>query len=195
MKIDTATIQKLRNETGAGIMDTKKALQESNGDYDGAVEYLKKYGQKMAAKKKDREASEGVIGNYTHTNGKVGAVVALACETDFVANTDDFKILAHDLAMHITATNPLYLVPDEIPAADIEKEKEIYRAQLKEEKKPEKIWDNIMTGKLEKYYGEVCLLKQRFIKDDEKTIEQLLNTAVVKLGENIQIKSFSRLSL
>ena len=195
MKIDTATIQQLREITGAGIMDTKKALEESGGDVDKAIEHLKKQGQKIAAKKQGRETKEGFIGSYVHTNGKVATLVALACESDFVANTDDFHQLAHDLAMQVAATDPQYVSPDEIPEEVIAKEKEIFGEQLRKENKPEKIWEKIIAGKLEKFYEEACLLKQPFIKEDKKTVEQLINEKVLKLGENIQIKEIKRVVL
>ncbi|MFZ6036199.1 MAG: translation elongation factor Ts [Patescibacteria group bacterium] len=195
MTIDTATIQKLRAETGAGIMDVKKALVETDGNIDAALEHLRKQGQKIAAKKQDREASEGVVSAYVHANNKLVAVVALACETDFVAKTEDFQTLAHDLAMHVAAADPLYLKSEDIPAAVIEKEKEVYRAQLEQEGKPEKMWDQIITGKLKKYYSEVCLLDQLFIKDDSMTVAALVTSYIAKLGENIQIKKFYRQTL
>lgn len=195
MKIDTAAIQQLRGMTGAGIMDAKRALEESGGDVDNAIEHLKKQGRKIAAKKQERETKEGFIGSYVHTNGKVATLVALACESDFVADTDDFHQLAHDLAMQVAATDPQYVSPDEIPEEVIAKEKEIFEEQLKKENKPEKIWEKIIAGKLEKFYEEVCLLKQPFIKEDKKTIEQLMNEKVLKLGENIQIKEIKRVVL
>ncbi len=195
MGIDTATIQQLRSMTGAGIMDAKNALQEAQGDMDAAIEILKKKGQKIAAKKQDREANEGVVGVYVHANNKVAAMVALACETDFVAKTEDFQTLAHDLAMHVTAAEPRYLKPEDVPIEDVEKEKEVYREQLKSEGKPEKMWDTIIEGKMKKFYSEVCLMEQAFIKDEEVTITELVTTAIAKLGENIQVKSFTRMAL
>ncbi len=195
MNIDTSTIQKLREETGAGIMDAKRALQEADGDYDGAVSNLKKQGKKIAAKKQDRKANEGVIGSYVHTNGKVAAYVALACESDFVAKTDDFKSLAHDLAMQVAATAPEYIAPEDVPEDIVKEEKAIYSEQLKKESKPKNIVDKIMTGKLEKFYSEICLLKQSYIKEDKMTIEQLIQDQVLKLGENIQIKEINRVVL
>lgn len=195
MKIDTKLIQQLREKTGAGIMDVKEALAEFNGDVDKAIESLRKKGQKIAATKQDRQTKEGLIGCYVHANGKIAALVAVACETDFVAQTDDFKNLVHDLAMQVAATNPLYLSPNEVPVEVVKKEKEIYLEQLKKEGKPEKVLDKIVDGKLAKYYQGVCFLKQLFIKDDKKSIEQLLQEVIAKLGENIQIKEFKRLNL
>ncbi|MBU0597561.1 elongation factor Ts [Patescibacteria group bacterium] len=195
MAITTDLIQKLRNETGVGIMDAKKALQETDGDIQGAVVFLKKKGQKIAAKKQVRSTNEGFIGSYVHANGKIACLVAIACESDFVAKTEDFKKLAHDIAMQITAVNPQYISPDEIPEDILAKEKEIIEEQLKNEKKPEKVIDKIVSGKLEKYYSEVCLMKQPFIKEDKKTVEELIQENVMKLGENIKIKEFTRIEL
>lgn len=195
MPIDTKTIQELREQTGAGLMDTKRALQEAGGDYNKAIEVLRKHGQKVAAKKQDRTTKEGIIGTYVHANHKVVALVALACESDFVGKTEDFQELAHDLAMQVAATDPKYITPADVPADLIAKEKEIYREQLKAEGKPEKMWDKIAEGKLEKFFSEVCLIKQSFIKEDKKTIEELIQEKILKLGENIQIREIKRMSL
>jgi len=195
MTIDKILVKKLRDTTGIGIMDAKKALQETSGDIDKAVELLKKQGQKVAAKKQSRDTQEGIIGSYIHSNSRVASFVALACESDFVAKTDDFKELAHDIAMQVAAVDPQYISPEDVPAEEIEKEKEIIKEQLKKEKKPEKVLDNIIKGKIEKYCSEVCLLKQPFIKDDKQTIEQLIQDKVLKLGENIQVKEFKRVAL
>ncbi len=195
MNIDTKKIQKLRQETGVGMMDAKEALQECDGDYQKAVEHLKKQGQKVAAKKQERQTNEGVIGSYVHANGKVASLVALACESDFVARTEDFKALAHDLAMQVAATDPSYISPDEIPEEVIAKEKEIYNQQLEKENKPENVREKILQGKLEKYYSEVCLLRQPYIKEDKKKVEALIHDMVLKLGENIQVKEIKRVVL
>lgn len=195
MAIDTKIIKQLREQTGVGMMDAKRALEEVDGNYDGAVDYLKKQGQKVAAKKQDRATREGIIGSYVHANGKVAAIVALACESDFVAKTDDMKTLAHDIAMHIAAADPLYLTPEDVPAEAVEKEKEIFLAQLEKEGKPKKMFDKIIKGKIQKYYSEVCLSKQPFIKEDKQTIEQLIHENVMKLGENIQLKEYKRILL
>jgi elongation factor Ts len=170
-------------------------VQEAGGNFDKAVELMRKHGQKVAAKKQDRQTNEGAIGTYIHANHKVVAIVALACESDFVGKHEEFRELAHDIAMQIAATDPQYVVPTDIPAEVIAKEKEIYQEQLKSEKKPAKIWDNILKGKLEKFYSEVCLVRQPFIKDDAKTIEQLIQEKILKFGENIQIKEFKRMAL
>lgn len=195
MGISTQDIQKLREDTGAGIMDAKRALEEANGDMGKALDVLKKQGQKLAAKKQDRATNQGVVGSYVHANGKVAALVAVACETDFVANTDDFKELAHDLAMHVAAMDPQYIRPDDVPAEVVAQEQSSYAAELKDSGKPEKLWDGIVKGKLNKFYGQMCLVKQPFIKEDKKTIEQLMQEYVLKLGENIQIKNFKRIEL
>lgn len=195
MAISTQDIQALRQQTGVGMMEAKKALTASDGDMAKAIEHLRKSGLKMAAQKSERAVKEGVVGTYLHANGKVAAMVAVACETDFVARTDNFKELAHDIALHVAAANPKYLDASAIPSDVIEREKDIYREQLKAEGKPEKMWDKIMEGKLQKFYGEVCLLNQPFVKDDQQTIAQLVQAAVTSLGENIQIVSFSRLAI
>lgn len=195
MEIDISLIQKLRAATGTGVMDAKRVLLAANGNYDKAVELLRQQGQKLAAKKQDRATREGVVGSYVHANGKVAALVALACESDFVARTPDFQELAHDIAMHVAAAAPVYLAPAEVPADLVSQETAIYREQLKNEKKPEKMWDKIIAGKLDKYFQEICLLKQPFIKEDKKTIEQLIQEKILKLGENIQVKEFKRMML
>lgn len=193
--IDPKLVSTLRTQTGAGIVDCKKALEEANGNYEQAVELLRKRGQKVAANKQDRSTKEGLILSYVHPNGKVGVLIELLCETDFVARTDEFKGFAHDVALQIAAMNPLYVRTEEVPAELIEKEKEIYRDQMVGEKKPPEILEKILTGKVAKYYQEVCLLKQQFVKDDSQTIEQLLTQMIAKTGENIQINRFSRMSL
>lgn len=195
MSFTTKDIQWLRQQTGVGMMEAKKALTAVNGDRDQAIENLRKAGKKIAASKSTRQVKEGVIGSYVHSNGKVAALVALACETDFVARTDDFKHLAHDLAVHVAAANPLYLQPSDIPPSVIAKEEEIYREQLVAEGKPAAMHDKIIPGKLAKFYSETCLLQQLYVKDDAVTIAQLLEHAVSKLGENVQITSFARLMI
>lgn len=192
---DTSLIMKLRNLTGVGIVDCQKALEESAGDFDKAVDFLRKRGQKVAAAKQERETKEGVVHAYIHGTGKMGVLVEISCETDFVARTDEFKGFAHDIAMHIAAANPLYVKPEDIPSQIVEKEKEIYKEQIASENKPEEIKEKIIVGKLNKYYQETCLLNQQFIKDDSLTIQQLLQNTIAKTGENIQIRRFSRFSL
>lgn len=195
MAIATQDIQWLREETGVGMMDAKKALEEAGGDKTKAVEVLRKRGAKVAAAKAERQVKDGYVGSYVHSNGKVAALVALACETDFVSRTEDFQSLAHDLALHVAAMNPKYLSPEMVPAEIVAKEQEIYREQLKAEGKPEAMLEKILPGKLAKFYSDVCLLQQPFVKDDTMTIGQVVETAISKLGENIQIASFSRISI
>ncbi len=195
MDIDIKIIQKLRQETGAGMLDCQKALQESKGDLEEAKRILRKKGKKIANQKENRETRAGLIEAYIHAGGKVGAMIELTCETDFVARNEEFKNLAHDLAMQVAATNPLYLTPEDIPEEVLEKEKEIIKDQLPDDKKKPEIIDKIIQGKLDKYFSEVCLLKQPFIKDDKLTIEDLIANKIAKIGENIKIKRFVRFSL
>ncbi|MFA6587569.1 MAG: translation elongation factor Ts [Patescibacteria group bacterium] len=193
--ISINNVQQLREKTGVGVMAAKKALEESGGDVEKAVTVLRKAGQKIAEKKQNRQTHEGVVGTYLHSNKKLLAAVAVACETDFVALTDPFQELAHDLAMHVAAMNPEYLGPENVPADLVNKEKEIAKAQAISEGKSVKIIENIVSGKLNKFFEEKCLLKQKFFKDDEKTIEQVIQEAIQKLGENIKIKEFIRFTI
>ncbi len=188
-------IKKLRIQTGAGVMDVKEALDEAGGDEAKALELLRKKGLKVAAKKQDRSAEEGRIDVYIHSNGKIGAMVALACETDFVARNEEFQDLAKSIAMHIAATDPSYLSPEDIPEEVKDKEKEIYAEQMKGENKPPEVLEKIIEGKLKKFYEQVCLLNQKFIKDDDKTIQDLITEATAKLGEKIEVKRFVRFQL
>lgn len=195
MPSNTKIIQQLREETGFGVMDCKKALEETDGHLEKAKELLMRKGLKKAGQKESRQTREGVIGVYLHANKKVAGMVALACETDFVARTEEFQNLAHDLAMQVVAASPSYLDPESIPVDTMEKEKNFIKQELKKQRKPANIIEKIMQGKLNKYYQEVCLTKQLFIKDDKKTIDDLIKEYVVKLGENIKIKDFKKLSL
>ncbi|SDN65484.1 elongation factor Ts [Desulfonauticus submarinus] len=195
MAITAAMVKELREKTGAGMMDCKKALEASGGDTEKAIAWLREKGLAKAQKRADRATAEGWIGSYIHSNGKIGVMIELKCETDFVAKSDRFQQLAKDLAMQVAAANPICLKPEDLPQDLLEKEKEIYLKQAKEEGKPDHIAEKIVEGRLKKYYKEVCLLEQPFIKDDSKTIADLLNEAVVALGENIQIGRFVRLSL
>ncbi len=195
MTFSTKDIQKLREQTGVGMMDCKKALTETKGDFDKAIESLRKKGQEVATKRAGRAAKEGVIGSYIHSNKKIGVLVELNCETDFVARNEEFQTLAKELAMHIAASDPQYLDAKDVPAKIIEKEKGIYKEQLKKEKKPAKIIDKIIEGKLKKYREEVSLLTQPFFKDPKITISELLIDKIAKIGENIQIGNFIRYSL
>jgi elongation factor Ts len=188
-------IKKLREQTGAGVMDIKKALVEANNDEKKALEILRQHGQKVAAKKSaERIAKEGLVEAYVHGNGKVASLVMLSCETDFVARNSDFKGLAHDLAMQVAAMNPQYLSAEKIPAAVLEEEREIIREGLKDEKKPKEVVEKIIDGKLQKFFAEFCLLEQPFIKDDEKTVKEVIDEKIAKLGEKIEVKKIARLS-
>jgi len=196
MAIDKNILIKLRDLTGAGVADCQKALKEAANDLDKAVEILRKKGALKASKKlAERTAKEGIIESYIHANARVGVLLELACETDFVARNEEFKNLAHDLAMQIAAANPLYISPAEVPDAELEKEKEIYAEQLKAEGKPAAVLDKIISGKLEKYYSEVCLLNQPFIKDDKISVKNLVDSKIAKLGEKIEIKRFCRFQI
>lgn len=194
MGISLEDIKKLRDRTGAGMMDAKGALEEANGDFDKAMQVLRVKGQAKAAKKADRETKAGLIDAYLH-QGRVGVVLEVNCETDFVARTDDFKNFVHELAMQIAATNPAYIKPEDVPKAELAKERKIYEAELKDQKKPAEVMDKIIEGKLQKYYAEVCLLNQPDIRDSERTVGDELNELIAKLGENIVITRFKRLEL
>ncbi|MBU0648891.1 elongation factor Ts [Patescibacteria group bacterium] len=194
--METSDILKLRAATGAGMLDCKKALDEAAGDFEKAAEILRKKGQAKAIKKSaEREAKDGIVHAYVHANGKIGAMVELFSETDFVAKNQVFKDLAHDIAMQVAATDPSYLRPEDIPDEVLEKEKDMYRGEMANESKPADILDKIIEGKMTKYYEEVCLLKQTCIKDEEKTIEDLINERIAQLGEKIEIGKFCRFSI
>lgn len=193
--IDSKLIAQLREKTGAGIVDVKAALDETNGDMTAAEELLRKKGILKAGKKSDRVAGEGIVYSYIHGGGKVGVMLELRCETDFVARTEGFVQLAHDIALHIAAMNPLYLDETAVPAELVEKEREIYKAELAESKKPEEIMAKILDGKVQKYYSDICLLKQAFIKDESMTVEDVIKHGISKMGENIQMKRFVRYHL
>ena len=195
MEIPAASVQALRKATGVGMMDCKRALTEANGDPAKATEILRKTGAMRAAKRQDRETREGLIHSYIHTGGKIGVLVELNCETDFVARTDEFQQLAKDIAMHIAATNPDFIIRKEVPTDLVEKEKEIYREQVAQSGKPEKVLDKIVDGRLEKYYQEVCLLEQAFIKNPDASVGRLVQETAVKVGENIQVRRFARFQL
>jgi elongation factor Ts len=193
--VDSKLIAQLREKTGAGIVDVKAALDETNGDMTAAEELLRKKGILKAGKKSDRVAGEGIVYSYIHGGGKVGVMLELRCETDFVARTEGFVQLAHDIALHIAAMNPLYLDETAVPAELVEKEREIYKAELAESKKPEEIMAKILDGKVQKYYSDICLLKQAFIKDESMTVEDVIKHGISKMGENIQMKRFVRFHL
>lgn len=195
MKIDSELIKELRARTGAGIMACKKALEKTGGDLEKAVEELKKEGLLMADKKIDRSAKEGTVHTYIHPGSKLGAMVELNCETDFVANTDEFKQLAHDIAVQIAAMAPIAISREDIPKEVIEKEREIYKEQFKKEGKPENVIDKIVDGKMEQFFKEKVLLEQEFIKDPSLTIEQLIKLHIAKFGENIRVRRFCRFKI
>jgi elongation factor Ts len=190
--INAKWVMQLREKTGAGIMDCKEALTDCNGDMDAAVDFLRKKGLATAAKRSGRAMTEGVIQSYIHMDGKLGVLVEVNCETDFVAKNEDFNVFAKNLAMHIAATNPVAIRPEDVPEETIKKEKEIYRAQVLEMGKPEKIADKIVDGKLQKYFKENCLVNQSYVRDPDITIQDLLNEMIAKIGENISIKRFTR---
>ena len=191
-EISAGVVKELRERTGSGMMDCKKALAETNGDVEKAIDYLREKGLAKAAKKASRTASDGRIFHYVHNNFKVGALLELNSETDFVAKTDEFNALGHEIAMHITAANPLYLRPEDVPVEDLEREKEIYRQQLRDEGKPEDRIEKIVEGKVRKFYETTCLMEQAYIRDPDKKIADLVVEMIAKLGENIVVKRFAR---
>ena len=195
MEVSAAAVKNLREKTGAGMMDCKRALAESGGDLDKAVDYLRQKGLAAATKKASRTASDGAIGAYVHPGGKIGVLVELNCETDFVARTAEFQNLLKDIAMQIAAANPRYIRPEEVPSDQLEKEREIYRRQALESGKPEKVVEKIVDGKIDRFYSEVCLLEQSFIKNPDQKVADILTEAIARLGENIQVKRFSRYQL
>jgi len=192
MNISTEDVKKLREATGAGMMDAKKALQES-GSFEDAVSYLRKKGHASLAKKSDRVAKEGVVTSYIHAGGKIGVLLELNCETDFVARNEEFKELANSLSLHVAAAAPIYVSRDQVPEVAHENEKNIYREQIKD--KPAAMQEQIITGKLEKYYEMVCLLDQPYVRDPDKKVKDLIAETVSKLGENIQVRRFTRFVL
>jgi len=192
---DALTVKELREKTGAGFMECKKALMESGNDMEKAIDYLRKKGLASASKKAGRAANEGRIHSYIHSNGKVGVMVEVNCETDFVARTDDFQTFVNDVALHIAAANPRYLNKEAVPEADTEKEKSIFRAQAEQSGKKGPVVDKIAEGKLGKYFEENCLMQQAFVKDPDMKIEDLVKAAIAKLGENIMIARFARFQL
>lgn len=188
-------VKELRERTGAGMMDCKKALTETKGDLEKAVDFLREKGLAAAAKKAGRVAAEGVVEAYIHGGGRIGVLVEINCETDFVAKTDNFKALARDIAMQIAAANPSFVRREEVPAEIIEHEREVLRAQALNEGKPANIVEKMIVGRVEKYYKEVCLLEQAFIKDPDRTVTQLINESISKIGENISVRRFTRYQL
>src|ERR1051325_5163700 len=195
MEVSAATVKELRQKTGAGFMDCKKALAECGGSIEKAVDYLRQKGLAAAAKKADRAATDGAVGAYVHPGGKIGVLVEVNCETDFVARTTEFQALLKDVAMQVAAANPRYVRREEVPAEEAEKEKSIYRQQALESGKPEKVVDKIVDGKMERFFSEACLLEQPFIKDPDKKVTEVVNDAIARLGENIQVRRFVRYHL
>jgi len=195
MKITAQLVNELRQRTGIGMMDCKKALQEAEGDIEKAITILRKKGMALAKDKMGRAVSDGAVGAYIHMNGKLGVLVEINCESDFVARNQEFHDLVKNVAMHIAAANPTYVSSEDVPADVLEQEKDIIRSQFKDSNKPAEIVEKIVEGKLGKFYSEVCLLNQPFIKDDKTTVEQLISTTIAKFGENIKIKRFARFVL
>jgi elongation factor Ts len=195
LDITSAMVKQLRDKTGAGMMDCKEALTAAGGDFDHAIDNLRKKGMAAATKRSSKAAKEGMVASYIHMGGRIGVMVEVNCETDFVAKTADFQNLAKDLAMHVAAANPLYLRAEDVPAEALEREKEIYRSQASQEGKPEKIWEKILEGKLKKYYEDVCFLEQKFVKNQDITIGTLVKDMMAKTGENIIVRRFARFQL
>ena len=195
MSFTAQDVKTLRERTGCGMMDCKKALTETNGDMDKAVDYLREKGMAKAAKKAGRIAAEGIVDSYIHMGGKIGVLLELNCETDFVARGDQFKNLAHDICLHIAAANPQYLTAEEVPADVIEKEKAILKAQALEEGKPEAIVERMVEGRIKSFYDDNCLLNQKFVKDPSKTINQLVVEATATIGEKISVRRFVRFEM
>jgi elongation factor Ts len=195
MEISIELVKDLRQRTGVGVNDCKTALQEAMGDVDVAIEYLRRKGLATAAKKAGRIATEGLVSSYIHAGGKIGVLVEVNCETDFVAKTEDFQTFVKNIAMQIAAANPQYLRREEIPAEVLEKERRIYRTQALDSGKPEKVIDKIIGGKMERFYSEVCLLEQTYIKDSDLTVKDVMDAMIAKVGENINIRRFTRFQL
>jgi elongation factor Ts len=192
MEVNASTVKELREKTGAGVMDCKKALAECAGNLEKAVDYLRQKGLAAAAKKMSRVAAEGLVGAYIHAGGKIGVMVELNCETDFVARTPEYQALLKDIAMQVAAASPRYVRREDVPAEEVERERAIYRTQVLEQGKPEKIVDKIVEGKLDRFYSEICLIEQAFIKDPDRKVGDLLRDAVSRMGENIQVRRFMR---
>ena len=195
MQVTTAMVKELRERTQAGMMDCKNALVANDGDMEKAIEYLREKGLAASAKKAGRVASEGMVDSYIHMGGKIGVLVEVNCETDFVAKTDTFKELVHDIALQIAASNPLFVSKADVPQDNLDKEREILRAQALNEGKPEKIVERMVDGRIEKYYKEVCLLEQPFVKNPDITVQDLVNEATLASGEKIAVRRFTRYEL
>ena len=195
MSITAAQVNELRKATGAGLMDCKKALTETGGDHEKAVDYLRKKGLAAASKKAGRAATEGLVGSYIHAGGKIGVLVEVNCETDFVAKNENFQAFVKDIAMHIAAASPLYVRREEVDPAVLEREKSIYREKAKESGKPDNIVEKIIEGQVNKFYADICLLEQSFVKDPDKTVQTYLNETIASIGENISIRRFAKFTL
>jgi elongation factor Ts len=195
MEISVELVKDLRQRTGAGVIDCRTALQEAKGNMEAAIDYLRRKGLATAAKKAGRIATDGLVSSYIHAGGKMGVLVEINCETDFVAKTEDFQTFVKNVAMHIAAANPQYIRREEIPEEVLERERTIYRTQAQEAGKPEKVIDKIVEGKMERYYSEVCLLEQTYVRDSDLAIKELVDTMIAKVGENISIRRFSRFQL
>jgi elongation factor Ts len=192
MEVSASTVKDLREKTGAGVMDCKKALAECGGDLEKAVDYLRRKGLAAAAKKGSRVAAEGLVGAYIHPGGKIGVMVELNCETDFVARTAEFQGLLKDVAMQVAAANPRCVRREEIAGEELERERSIYQRQALDSGKPEKVVEKIVEGKMERFYSEICLLEQAFIKDPDRKVSDVIQEAIARLGENIQVRRFAR---
>jgi elongation factor Ts len=195
MAVTAGMVKELREKTGAGMMDCKNALSETGGDLEKAIDYLRQKGLSDAAKRTGRTASEGAIGSYIHPGGKIGVLVEINCESDFVARTEEFQALVKDLSMHVAASNPLYLRREDVPEDVVTREKNIYEVQAREGGKPERIVERIVQGKMEKFFQEICLLEQPFVKDPDTSVNQLVSGVAAKLGENIVVRRFQRYQL
>ena len=195
MELNASVVKELREKTGAGFMDCKKALAETGGNLEKAVDYLRQKGLAAAAKKADRVAADGAVGAYVHPGGKIGVLVEINCQTDFVARTTEFQTLLKDMAMQIAAASPRFVKREEVPGDEIAKEQEIYHRQALESGKPERVIEKIVEGKMERFYSEVCLLEQAFIKDPDRKVSDIINDAITRLGEKIEVRRFARYHL
>ena len=195
MSVTAAMVNELRKATGAGLMDCKRALTETAGDHEKAIDYLRTKGLAAASKKAGRVATEGAVGSYIHAGGKIGVLVEVNCETDFVAKNENFQAFVRDIGMHIAAANPLYVRREEVPAELIEREKDIYRAKAKESGKPDAIIEKILDGQINKFYSDICLLEQPYVKDPDKTVQTYLNETIATIGENMSVRRFAKFVL
>lgn len=195
MKVTAEMVKELREATGAGVLEAKKTLEATGGDFDRAVDALREKGAARAAKRADREAGEGIIETYAHPGNRVGVILELNCETDFVARNEQFRELAHDLALHVAAMSPRYLSPEEVPQAELDRETDVLRAQARAEGKPENVIEKIIAGRISKYYEEICLLEQPFVKNDKVKIKDMITEAIRTTGENIVLRRFERYEL